>query len=99
MIKLMTNARIILTDSGGVSKESFFAGVRCILMVDLNLWPDLIKSGWITKLDFDCKESINRAKMMIDMPCEKVIIDKADYYGIGDTAAKIVDVLEQKRLI
>lgn len=95
MIKLMINAHIILTDSGGVSKESFFAGVKCILMVDLDIWPDLIKNQWITKLDFDSRESVDSALRLIrgERQEKNGILD---FYGKGDASARILDILEKK---
>lgn len=96
MIKLMTNAHIILTDSGGVSKESFFAGVRCILMVDLELWPDLTERHWITKIDFDSETSINRALNLIKSKRNKDDLELPEIYGSGDASIKIVDILEKK---
>ena len=95
MIKLMINAHIILTDSGGVSKESFFAGVKCILMVDLDIWPDLIKNQWITKLDFDSRESVDSALRLIRGERQEKS-DILDFYGKGDTSARILDILEKK---
>ena len=96
MIKLMINAHMILTDSGGVSKESFFAGVRCILMVDLELWPDLIERHWITKVDFDSENSINEALDLIKSKRNKESFELPEIYGRGDASIKIVDILEKK---
>ena len=50
MIALMQRAKLIVTDSGGVSKESSFAGAKCIFMLELDVWDDLVKAGWIFKL-------------------------------------------------
>lgn len=96
MIKLMSSAHLILTDSGGVSKESFFAGTKCLLMVNLKLWPDLIESHWITKLDFDSQESINCALELIAADKEGKKADSFEFYGIGDASVKIVDMLEER---
>ena len=37
MLGLLSNCAMTLTDSGGVSKESFFAGVKSLFMVDLRV--------------------------------------------------------------
>ncbi len=95
MIKLMSNAHIILTDSGGVSKESFFAGVKCILMINLNLWPDLIKNNWITRLDFNDEKSIKAVLEIIVSERKKEINKLEAFYGEGDASVKIVDILEK----
>lgn len=95
MMELMVNAHIILTDSGGVSKESYFAGVKCILMVDLNLWPDLMKANWITKLDFDSETSIRDALLRMEEKRDGETAVLPDIYGRGDASARIADILER----
>lgn len=99
MMGLMLHARMILTDSGGVSKESFFAGVRCILMVDLDLWPDLTEINWITKLDFNSKGSINHALRLMEQEKRSALPEFPDIYGKGDASVRIVDILEQMRYL
>ena len=89
------NAHIILTDSGGVSKESYFAGVKCILMVDLNLWPDLMKANWITKLDFDSEASIRDALLRMEEKRDGETAVLPDIYGRGDASERIADILER----
>ncbi len=99
MINLMSHAHFILTDSGGVSKESFFAGTKCLLMVNLNLWPDLIKNHWITKLDLDNNKNINDALELIEKEKTKENINNMTFYGTGNAAVKIVNILQEKALV
>ena len=96
MMDLMIHSHMILTDSGGVSKESFFAGVRCIQISDLDLWPDLIKSQWITKVDLDRDSSIHEALHLISSKKELVKTAEMDFYGTGNAAVKITDLILKK---
>lgn len=94
MVYLQSNCKLILTDSGGLSKESVFAGAKCLFMADLNVWPDLERAGWITHVDFDNESSIKNALNIVQEG--KVERREVDYYGDGHAAEKIVGILAQK---
>lgn len=95
MIGLMQRAKLIVTDSGGVSKESSFAGAKCLFMLDLDIWDDLVKTGWIVKVDPENEESIKDALLFARKAVRVDEKDRPKYYGDGHAAKKIVDLLEQ----
>lgn len=95
MIALMQRARLIVTDSGGVSKESSFAGAKCLFMVDLDVWDDLIKSGWIRKVNPENEESVKEAIIFAEEAERVEEFERPKYYGDGHTAEKIVNLLQQ----
>lgn len=44
MLSLENNAKVIITDSGGVQKEAAFCGVPCIVLRNNTEWVNLVKS-------------------------------------------------------
>ena len=44
-ISLVNHAKKIVTDSGGVQREAFFAGKPCVTVLDFVVWPETMKDN------------------------------------------------------
>jgi len=90
MLQLEVNAKKILTDSGGVQKEAFFAKVPCITMRDETEWTETVELGTNVLV------GANRDRILEAM--EQFEVDFAqvpDVFGDGRAAEAIVERLKK----
>ncbi|MEC8881224.1 MAG: UDP-N-acetylglucosamine 2-epimerase (non-hydrolyzing) [Pseudomonadota bacterium] len=91
MVWLEMNSRLIATDSGGVQKEAYFHGKRCVTLRDETEWVELVDSGCNTLVGSDD----TRIADAVNAPLQVEL--KEGLYGDGDSANRILKVLTSKR--
>jgi UDP-N-acetylglucosamine 2-epimerase len=90
IIILEKNAKIVLTDSGGVQKESYFFKTPTVVVRSETEWVELIETGWAKLAGKNEVEIINRVNSI----WENEILGKYEsFFGNGKGAIKISDKL------
>lgn len=86
MLELERGARAIATDSGGVQREAYLWGVRCITLREETEWTDTVTTGWNTLVGVD--PDAFAAALRRPLPSERPPI-----FGDGHAAQRIADVV------
>jgi len=84
---LLCHARAVLTDSGGVQKEAYLAGVPCVTLRANTEWVETVETGWNTLVDLDASAAL--AALQRRPPSER-----PQLYGDGHAAERCVQALE-----
>lgn len=89
MLMLESNAKKIVTDSGGVQKEAYFMGKPCITMRDETEWVETVEVGWNIIVGTD-KYAIIDAINNFNPKSKQELI-----FGDGRASEKIVELLKK----
>lgn len=87
-ISLVNHAKKIVTDSGGVQREAFFARKQCVTILDFVVWPETMVNG-CNQLAKPCKEDILKK-----LGIEPVFNPEYQPFGDGHSAEKIVSIIK-----
>jgi UDP-GlcNAc3NAcA epimerase len=84
---LLCQARAVLTDSGGVQKEAYLAGVPCVTLRASTEWVETVQTGWNSLVDLDSDAAL--AALERQPPSERL----PDLYGDGHAAERCVQAI------
>jgi UDP-GlcNAc3NAcA epimerase len=83
---LLVHARAVLTDSGGVQKEAYLAGVPCVTLRDTTEWIETVDAGWNVLVDLDRDAAL--AALQRTPPAAR-----PELYGDGRAGERVVSSL------
>jgi UDP-GlcNAc3NAcA epimerase len=89
MIQLLKHSQLVMTDSGGVQKEAFFAKSPCVTLREETEWVELVDQGH--------NKVVGSQKDTIISGYHEMLTCKADFdknlYGTGSAGFKIIENL------
>ena len=89
LMGLITKSQKVITDSGGLQKEAYFAGKQALVLMPDTGWSELIESG----CNILCDENDIGEKVFAKLKVQY----KPNIYGEGNSGKKITDlVLNEK---
>lgn len=94
-LKLIKNARLILTDSGGMQKEAFWLNTPCITLRKNTEWIETVELHANTLVAPDKDNIIKETRRILSQEQTK---NKNDYnpFGDGNASFRIINLLKEK---
>src|SRR5205823_11711624 len=80
---LASQARVVVTDSGGLQKEAYWYGIPCVTLRPSTEWVDTVELGANVLVDDDperIRDAIGKAQLPLDLP---------ELYGDGHASERI----------
>ena len=87
MIALEKNARMIVTDSGGVQKEAYFFAKPCVILREQTEWVEVVEAGAAILTGSDAQKILEAATQLLS----QTIQTDASIFGNGRAAEFICE--------
>jgi UDP-N-acetylglucosamine 2-epimerase (non-hydrolysing) len=93
-LKLMSSARLVLTDSGGIQEETTVLGIPCVTLRENTERPITVEMGTNTIAGTDTAKIVTAANRALDNPPDKSNLKIPPLWD-GRTADRILDALAE----
>jgi UDP-GlcNAc3NAcA epimerase len=89
MVQLTANAKLVMTDSGGLQKEAFFFQKNCVTMREQTEWIELVENGFNVTTGAVKEKILEGFNTMLNKQNDFSV----NLYGTGNASAEIVEHL------
>ncbi|MCB0329123.1 MAG: UDP-N-acetylglucosamine 2-epimerase (non-hydrolyzing) [Bdellovibrionales bacterium] len=96
ILELLAHCSLVITDSGGLQKEAYFAEKRSLILRKETEWAELAQSGWVRLMPEDSSECIVDLIRKLQNEDSSLLARDPSWFGNGDSAAKMIHTLESK---
>lgn len=86
-LALLQESAAVVTDSGGVQKEAYLAGIPCVTLRDTTEWTETVELGWNRLVGLDVQQVL-AALNGLQPPTSRPAL-----YGGGQAARRVVEAL------
>jgi UDP-N-acetylglucosamine 2-epimerase len=90
MVALLSSARLVLTDSGGLQKEAYWLAVPCLTLRNETEWVETVDVGWNLLVGSDFQPIVDAVHSFAPPDSHPAL------YGDGAAAVKCVDLINAK---
>lgn len=91
MLRLLSRAKLVLTDSGGLQKEAFFMEVPCVTLREETEWLETVQSGGNTLVGTDSERLMTAVEEIMQNDATRPIESVESYFGDGHASRMIVE--------
>ena len=88
LLQVLSHARKVVTDSGGLQKEAYWAGVPCITMMSDTAWTETVDVGWNTVVGVDA----GKIREAVSAPFDHAK-PRPEIYGSPGAARRLVEAM------
>lgn len=99
IMNLISNAKGVVTDSGGMQKEAYFCNTRCITLRDETEWVELVDLGWNCLLSPVSQELVADGILQFLQKEPTSAVATTCPFGAGRASEKVVDALVDAQFI
>ena len=91
-LALLNNSELVITDSGGLQKEAYFAGKPALILFYQTPWPQILECGWqrlyntITEVDLEM--------LIHDVATYRPTGERPNIFGNGEASINIAKLLQ-----